>query len=229
MKKGFTLVELMVVIAIISIMSFSALMSFNSLFDKDINTTAREFASNVKFLFDNASVTSAYIKIEFNFEENKYTTFASKDRVMLFGKKKKIVDGKFEEEDSLKKRAEKIEEEEKNAKDKTSLFETNTYQSVKRFKQGAFEEVESNDDFNFSVKLPENIRIAGVYNDSYEDFVSKGTAEIIIFPNNFIQKSVIVFQVAETEEYMSLIINPLTGLSEIVDSFYEPEKEDDDE
>lgn len=229
MKKGFTLVELMVVIAIISIMSFTALMSFNSLFDKDINTTAREFASNVKFLFDNASVTSSYIKIEFNFEENKYTTFASKDRVMLFGKKKKIVDGKFEEEDSLKKRAEKIEEEEKNAKDKTSLFETNTYQSVKRFKQGAFEEVESNDDFNFSVKLPENIRIAGVYNDSYEDFVSKGTAEIIIFPNNFIQKSVIVFQVAETEEYMSLIINPLTGLSEIVDSFYEPEKEDDDE
>ncbi|MBN2694545.1 type II secretion system protein [bacterium] len=203
-QKGFTLIELIVVIAIISILAVSSILGLNSLMDRDVGTVSRDFASNVRYLFDHAALTNSYIKIEFDFEENKYSSKASTERFLLFDTAS----------ERFKKREEAIIEAEKKEAEKLSLFEEQSISTVKRFKQGNFESITADETLNFEVKLPENIKIKSVYTDFYGDYISSGKAEIIIFPNGKIQESIFVFQEGEEEDEDSVIsvkISPYSG------------------
>jgi len=241
-RSGFTLIELMVVILIIGVLATTATMGFASIFSKDSNEIARNFVSNVKYLFDRANFTNSYIRIEFDLEKNTYKVTASKDRVLLFGKKREVALGKIEISDTEKKRKELVEEEEKKADEAFSLFNEPTDEdaigiisqhTMKRYKGARFDNILTDEDLNFSINIPENVKIAGVYTEYYSDYVKSGKAEIIIFPNNYIQRSVVVFQDVDTENFISVLIEPYSGYSEVKNEFYqlsneEEEVEDDD-
>ena len=244
LRSGFTLIELMVVIVIIGVLGTTLVMGFASIFSKDSNEIARDFVSNVKYLFDRANFTNSYIRIEFDFEKNTYTVSASKERVLLFGKKREVALGKIEKSDKEQKREEAIKEEEEKANDAFSSFTQNqskdddtlgiiSEHSMKRYKAARFDKIMVDDDLNFTINIPKSIKIAGVYTEYYSDYVTSGTAEIIIFPNNYIQRSVVVFQDVDTDNYISVLIEPYSGYSEVKKGYYqlsneEEEVEDDD-
>jgi prepilin-type N-terminal cleavage/methylation domain-containing protein len=246
-KRGFTLIELMVVIFIIGLLGATMTMGFSSVMSKDANDVAREFISNIKYLFDRANLTDSYIRIEFDLDKNTYKVTASKDRVLLFGKKREVALGKIEISDKEKKRNEEIKEEEKKADEAFSLFEKEVKEkndeedlntiisehSMKRYKQAHFDSIMTDEDLNFTVDIPENVIIEAVYTEYYTDYVTHGKAEIIIFPNNYIQRSVIVFKNADEDDYISVLIEPYSGYSEVRNGYYklsdeEEEVEDDD-
>lgn len=243
-RSGFTLIELMIVIVIIGVLGTTITMGFSSIFSKDSNEIARDFISNVKYLFDRANFTDSYIRIEFNFEKNTYKVTASKDRVLLFGKKREVALGKIEINDKEKTRTEKINEEEEKANDAFSSFTQNQTEdndtlgiisehSMKRYKSARFDKIMVDDDLNFTINMPKTVKIAGVYTEYYSDYVTSGTAEIIIFPNNYIQRSIVVFQDVESDDYISVLIEPYSGYSEVKKGYYqlsneEEEVEDDD-
>jgi len=240
-KKAFTLVELMVVIFIIAILGTTATMSFASAFSKDSSDIAREFVSNIKYLYDRAALTNSYIRIEFDLEKNEYTVSASKDRVLLFGKKREVALGKTVLSDEEEKRNEKIKEEEEKANNAFSSFTKSNDEdslalsehTMKRYQAARFDKIMADDDLNFTVKIPEGVKIAGVYTEYYEDYVKSGKAEIFIFPNNYIQRSVIVLNDVDDEEYVSILVEPFSGYSKVINGFYklsnEVEEVEDDE
>jgi prepilin-type N-terminal cleavage/methylation domain-containing protein len=245
-RSGFTLIELMVVIVIIGVLATTATMGFTSIFSKDKDEIARDFVSNIKYLFDRANFTNSYIRIEFDFEKNTYEVSASKDRVLLFGKKREVALGKIEIDDKEKKRNEEMQEEEKKADEAFSSFEQNqpekenddtlgiiSEHSMKRYKSARFDKIMVDEDLNFTINIPQSVKIAGVYTEYYSDYVTSGKAEIIIFPNNYIQRSVVVFQDVDSDEYVSVLIEPYSGYSEVKNGYYqlsdeEEEVEDDD-
>ena len=257
-KKAFTLIELMVVIVIIGIMATATTMSFTSIFEKSVYEVARNITSNISFLYDRAALNNIYIRIEFDFKENSYKVSASKDRVLLFGTKLDVSAGEIEKDEKEKKREEIIEEENKKKEDfdkilsdvqseKDALNEdimgenqnmfsslpTLSAGSMKRFKKARFETITTDDDLNFDIKLKPNIRIHAVYTEYYEDYVTKNKAEVFIFPNNYIQRTIIVLEDIESEEFTSILIEPFSGESTIVDGKYslsdeENEIEEDD-
>ncbi len=243
-RRGFTLIELMIVIVIIGVLGTTITMGFSSMFSKDSNEIARDFISNVKYLFDRANFTNSYIRIEFDFEKNTYKVAASKDRVLLFGKKREVALGKIEISDKEKARSEKINEEEEKANDAFSSFTQNQTEdddtlgiisehSMKRYKSARFDKIMVDDDLNFTINMPETVKIAGVYTEYYSDYVTSGSAEIIIFPNNYIQRSIVVFQDVENDDYISVLIEPYSGYSEVKKGYYqlsnEEEEVEDDE
>jgi len=242
-RYGFTLIELMVVIFIIGLLATTATMGFASVFSKDNRDIAVEFVSNVKYLFDRANFTSSYIRIEFDFEKNKYTVTASKDRVLLFGKKREVALGQIEISDKEKKRAEMIEEEEKRKEEARSSFEREAEKndeeddgvfryfsehSMKRYQSARFDKIMVDEDVNFTVDIPENVVIAAVYTEYYTDYVTSGKAEIIIFPNNYIQRSVVVFQNKDSDDFVSVLIEPYSGYSEIRNGYYKLSEEEEE-
>ncbi len=192
--------------AIISILAVSSILGLNSLMDRDVGTVSRDFASNIRYLFDHAALTNSYIKIEFDFEENKYSSKASTERFLLFDTTT----------DRFKKREEMIAENEKREAEKLSLFEEQSIATVKRFKQANFEAITVDESLNFDIKLPENIKIKSVYTDFYGEYISSGKAEIVIFPNGKIQESIVVFQEGEDDDesedsIISVKISPYSG------------------
>jgi len=241
-QKAFTLIELMVVIFVVAILGTTATMGLASAFSKDSSDISRELVSKIKYLYDRAALTSSYIRIEFDFEKNEYTVSASKDRVLLFGQKRDVSSGKLQVSDEEKKRNELIEEEEKIANEAFALFTPPEDEdalgiisdhSMKRYKAARFDKIMADEDLNFTVTLPEGIKFAGVYTEYYEDYVTSGKAEIFIFPNNYVQRSVIIIHDTDSEEYKSILVEPYSGYSEVRNDYYklsdEKEEVEDDE
>jgi prepilin-type N-terminal cleavage/methylation domain-containing protein len=227
---GFTLIEIMVVIFIIGMMATATTMSFSAIFDEDIYQVARNITSNINYLYDSASLNNSYIKIEFDFKENSYKVSASRDRVLLFGNKVDVSSGDIEKSDKEKKRDERIAKENKEKEDALSSFTEDLVSdhSMRRFKQARFESIMTNDDMNFDIQLKPNVRINAVYTEYYEDYVTKKTAEVFIFPNNYMQRTVIVLEDIEAEKYLSILFEPFSGEATIVDGKYELSDEEEE-
>ncbi len=223
MKKAFTLIEIMIVIVVIGIMGTISTMGLSGIFGKDLNDYAREISSNISFLFDKALSSNAYVRIEFNFKENSYKVSSSRDRVLLFGKKLKVFSGEIERDEKEIKREETIKEEKKNSESSFSSFMENNENivTINRFKQAQFSSISNDEDLNFNIEFSNTVRLYAVYTEHYEDYVKKGKASIFIFPNNFIQESVIVLEDIIEQRFISIIIEPYTGEASIEDGIYE--------
>lgn len=69
-KRGFTLLELIVVIFVISIVLAIILPSFPGLWENEFKTEVKEIASILRYLYDSAVAGKKTFSIKFNFNEN---------------------------------------------------------------------------------------------------------------------------------------------------------------
>lgn len=69
-KQGFTLLELVIVIFIISLLSAVVFPSFRSLEEKKLQADARRVASLLRYLNDNAIATKGEYSLKFDFKNN---------------------------------------------------------------------------------------------------------------------------------------------------------------
>lgn len=241
-RAGFTMIELMVVITIVGILAMSV-VSTAGILDADGTDSARKLSANIKYLFDQSGLSSTYIRIYFNFEKNSYEVSASRDRVLLFGQKREVDNGALEESSELKKRKELLEKEAEEASNQQANFDNQSsnlfdetemdpaflpvlsVSAMKRYEGAKFDPIGADEDLNFKITLPKGVKLAAVYNDHYSEYVTQGDAEIFIFPNGTIQRSVIVFYEVDNDEYFSLLIDEYSGRGEIVAGYYDLENE----
>src|SRR4051812_45420833 len=71
-RRGFTLIELIVVVAIISLIAVVALPSVNSYFQVSLETAAREMGATVKETYNSSVITGLVHRMAFDLKENKY-------------------------------------------------------------------------------------------------------------------------------------------------------------
>ena len=82
-EDGFTLIEMIVVIAIIAIISVFAFPSLTSYFQLSLNGAAREVASTVKETFNQTSVTNRVFRIAYDLKKNEYWIEGGPEGVLL--------------------------------------------------------------------------------------------------------------------------------------------------
>ena len=96
---GFTLMEVMVVLVIISLVTVLSVVGLRSFAKTDLRSTASRMAGAVRFLFDRASTTGKVHRLVLDFDDGKYWAEVTDDPFIFAG-------GGKETEESRRKEAE---------------------------------------------------------------------------------------------------------------------------
>lgn len=72
-KKGFTLLEILMVIALLGILATSVLPSFNRIFRVSVQSSVRRYSALVRFTYDQAILTGRLHRIVLNLDRQKWT------------------------------------------------------------------------------------------------------------------------------------------------------------
>lgn len=227
-QRGFTLIEVMIVMVIVGLVTVAAVTGLRAMFKTDLRSTASRMAGSIRYLFDRASTTGKVHRLVLDFDNGKYWAEVSDDPFVLTGGK--------ETEESRRKEAERIakEDEVKRAQaEKEAFFGSSQIPSryqpkpyiPKRAKFQSFKEVALK-----PITLKSNIVIADVYTPRLLKPLSEGKGYVYFFPMGMSEAATIHLSDGK-ESFYTLVVHPLTGRVTVKNSFVEVdtrEQVDDD-
>jgi len=82
-ERGFTMIEMMVVIAIIALLVTASTLTLRNLLRSDLRSAARRTAAAMRFAFDRATLTGTYVRLVFDIDKGEIWAEASDQRVSL--------------------------------------------------------------------------------------------------------------------------------------------------
>lgn len=88
-KKGFSLIEMMVVLVIIVLMSVVVLPSVTSYFQLSLNSAARDLATTIKETYNSTMVTGKIHRLAYDLKENSFWVESSQESTLLDTKESK--------------------------------------------------------------------------------------------------------------------------------------------
>ena len=215
---GFTLIEVIVVLAILGLMSGLALRGMKSLAKSDLRAGTARLSGAVRFLFDRASTTGKYHRLVIDIDQGRYWAEVSDDRF--------YVAREGETEAVIRKRAEedgkRDEEERRRAEDaaRGSAFDMTKIEAQefrpKRVRFAAFKETTLK-----PVKL-KNAKVVDVYLPHLADVASSGQVSIYFFPLGQTESAIIHLSDPDGETFYSLVVHPITGRVRIYNEYVKP-------
>jgi general secretion pathway protein H len=218
--RGFTLIEVMIVLAIIALVTVLSVVGLRSFAKTDLRNTASRMAGAIRYLFDRASTTGKVHRLVLDFDNGKYWAEVSDDPFIIPGGK--------ETDETRQKEAEKAAKEEeakREAEEKEKFFGTQAIPSKylpkpfvpKRAKFGTFREM---------VVRPSTLKSTVLLNDIYTPRLAKplaaGQGYIYFFPLGMTEAAIVHLSDAKRETFYSLVVHPLTGRVQVKSSFVEP-------
>ena len=217
--RGFTLIEVMVAMALVAMMVAGAVVGLRSLAKSDLRATASHMAGAIRYLFDRASTTGRVHRLVFDFDTGKYWAETSDDQFIFASGK--------ESEETRKKEAEKLakeEEAQRIAAEKEAFFGASQIPSrympkpfqPKRAKFNAFREMTLK-----PVTLKSGAVLADIYTPRLIKPISTGKGYLYFFPMGMTEAAVIHLSDKKGETFYSLIVHPLTGRVSVKSSFIE--------
>jgi prepilin-type N-terminal cleavage/methylation domain-containing protein len=82
-QRGFTLLEIMLVLGLVALLTGSVVVGFRSYAKSELRGGAAKLAGAIRYLFDRASTTGKVHRLVFDFEEGKYWAEVSDDRFFM--------------------------------------------------------------------------------------------------------------------------------------------------
>ena len=223
---GVTLIELMVVVALIALVVGSAVAGIRSMAKSDLRASASKMAGAIRYLFDRASTTGKIHRLVLDMDKDRYWAEVSDDRFIMAGGR--------ETEDSRKKEADKLAKEAEDAK-KRAEEKTGLDAMQARYKPEEFRPKHARfDAFKEMAMKPvdlKNARIADVYTPRLADPLDVGQGYIYFFPLGMTEAAIVHLTDKKREAFYSLVVHPLTGRVQIKNFYVEPplQKQYDDE
>src|SRR5215470_2099673 len=106
-QRGFTLIEIMVVLAIVSLMLTGVIVSARSLAKTDLRSSSSQMASGIRYLFDRARSTGKYYRLVIDLDAGRYWAEVSDDRFLMLREKESTTRrGRGPDEEEEKKKEE---------------------------------------------------------------------------------------------------------------------------
>lgn len=209
-SSGFTLIEILITLAIVVMIMGLAVSKMGDSFESQAYDAAKQLASTVRFLFNKAASENLTMLIEFNFEKQSYVVKATADTYRL------------ESEDAKKERQQK-------KKDALVALPQPDKGSTESDAKAPASEGEAGfsavDSYLLDpVTLPTRVLLKDVFTEHDNGPVSQGTASIYIFPNGYVERSIINFKNEDDTEHVAVEINPMTGAAKILDEYKELKK-----
>jgi len=216
--RGFTLIEMMIALAIVALITVVTVRGLHSYAKTDLRATATRMAGSIRYLFDRASTTGRVHRLVLDFDNGKYWAEVSDDQFIMGAGK--------ETEESRKKEAEKIAKEEeakREAADKEAFFGASQIPSrylpkpftPKRAKFDAFRETAVK-----PISLKSGVFMADIYTPRLVKPLTEGKGYVYFFPMGMTEAAVIHLSDGK-ETFYTLIVHPLTGRVSVKNSFVE--------
>ncbi len=219
-RAGLTLVEVLVAIAIVSLIVAVSVPSLNAIFDVQMTGAAKELALSYRYLRDEATLRNATFRVSYYLDQNGYRIEVGDPNALIFESAE--AREKFEDdlEGELKRYTERqIEEGEAN-----EVLE----------KKGRFDGL-SDQALDTQVQMPTGTRIAWVWTPQYDDPVEPSEdppededdpgviAYSHIFNNGFVEHTLIrIEDEDDPEEGFTIEIEPLSGRVHLHNELKEP-------
>jgi prepilin-type N-terminal cleavage/methylation domain-containing protein len=199
-ESGFSLVELMVVVALMGLIAGMAIPSISSVFKISLGSTTRDLATTVRHTYNAAMMTKKVHRLVYDLKDQRYwvevgpanllmdteETRAKADRAAKFGSKL-------------------TEDEAKKKKDSEPSFSLATYVTRKK-----------ND-------LPRGVEFTDVKTEQSKDPIKEGLVYTHFFPHGITEQTVV--HLKDTSNHQStLIIEPTVGRSKVIEHFVSPEE-----
>lgn len=231
-RLGFTLFEILVVIAIVAIISGLVVGSISNSSERNIKSTASKLASTIRFLYNKSAMEGVYGRLVFDLTERTYWVEATSDPFVMSREEdlEKAQQKKAQEEkkkaatkkttkkdaDAEKKDAQAKEGEKKGEGDKEASENPDEIQRIKP-KEAKFGQVSTV--LLKSTKLPDSVFIKDLQVEHRRTPVDSGQESIYFFPNGYVEKAIINLVDEKDEINYSLQVNPLTGNVKIEDKY----------
>lgn len=209
-SSGFTLIEILITLAIVVMIMGLAVSKMGDSFESQAYDAAKQLASTVRYLFNKAASENLTMRIEFDFEKRSYAVQATQDAYRL------------ESEDARKERLQK-------KKDALSSLPKPDKESA----DAKVKAPEGDGESGFAavdaylldpVTLPGRVLLKDIFTEHDNGPVSQGKASIYIFPNGYVERSIINFKNEDDTEHVAIEINPMTGAAKILDEYKELKK-----
>ncbi len=104
-EGGYSLIEIMLVMAIGGLVAGGAILGFRSLVRSEIRSTATKLAAAIRYSYDRAISTGSYYRLHINFEDNSYRLEKADARVLLNTSERASRNGRGEDRDVEDRRA----------------------------------------------------------------------------------------------------------------------------
>jgi general secretion pathway protein H len=216
--QGFTLIEIMVVLAISAMMVAGVVKGFRSLRKADLRESATNLSGAMRYLFDRASVTGKIHRIVIDMETRMYWAEVSDDRFYIpreeTQEQLREREGKEAEEDEDEaKKQERAAKEAESGKGSgaNSSFDLSKLEVAdfrpKRARFASFKDLALK-----PVKLKKQVKVRSVYTPRVTDPLTAGRAYVYFFPLGQTEPAIITLSDVESDDTIySLVIHPITG------------------
>jgi general secretion pathway protein H len=228
-ERGVTLIEILVVLAIVALITGGAVRGFRSIAKSDLRAGTAHLSGAIRYLFDRASTTGKYHRLVLDLTEGRYWAEVSDDKFYVpreaesqFDRRRRE-DEEAKDEDEEKRKAERREEASKGSSyEYSGSFDPSKLEAgdfrPKRARFGAFKETALK-----PVTLKKtSLKIAGVYTPRLTDEVVAGRAYIYFFPMGQTEPAIVHVSDPEGDTVYSIVVHPLTGRTKIYNEFIKP-------
>ncbi len=224
-RTGFTLLELMIVIAIIALVTGGAIVSIGSILGTQAKESSSELAGAIRLMFDSAALTGRTCRMVFELPALKDT----EAKVKYHAECAKSGLTARRDRDEEMKDLDKYEKElakhppQQDTRYRSLLSEQNpTLQDLqarekKRVEQDAKYAAFANEEIKERT-LPRSVRVS-VWTKHQREAIKTGTAYLYFFPQGFTERSQLV--VSQGTNMWTLVVSSLTGKVNVVNDALE--------
>lgn len=224
-SRGFTLVEMLIVIAIISLISFSLIASFGAGRRASATRAANQMAATMRFAFDKARTEGAYYRLEVDLDNGTFT-LQKADEAMYMpatsrdGKRMEIDPDKLEDQAERDKRASESYFSSVQSKvlgssaDDTLDPYAVQVEEVPRAREPLFEQFDPANTVTGviePIELPERVKVVSVRTEHDFAPITEGKTYIYFFPQGRTQMTHIQLEDTKGEDKWTIMMQPLTG------------------
>lgn len=234
--KGFTLIEVLVVLALLALVAGSMVRGIKTLWKSDLKSEASHLAGAMRYIFDRASTTGKVHRLVFDLDEGKYWAEVSDDKYFLPGDKE-TAESRIEDWKRAQKETEARQRGELPPEDapkpsggglgfgfgsgaSSSSYDVEKYLPKpferKRSRFKAFKET------GLKPVTLKKVKLGGVYTPRMADPVYEGQTYVYFFPLGFAEAAIVYVQDENKESTFSLVVHPLTGRVKLYNKLIDP-------
>jgi prepilin-type N-terminal cleavage/methylation domain-containing protein len=192
-EAGFSLIELLVVVALMALIGTMAIPSISNVFKISLGSTTRDLATTIRYAYNAAMMTKKVHRLVYDLKENRYWVEVGPQSMLMETEETRA---KAERARRFAKSDEDKEEEEK----ASSAFSLASYVTRKK-----------ND-------LPRGVTYEDVTTEQTKDPITEGTAYTHFFPHGIIEQTVI--HLKDTSNHRAtLIVAPLVGRTKVIERY----------
>ncbi|MGK5085944.1 prepilin-type N-terminal cleavage/methylation domain-containing protein [Bdellovibrionota bacterium FG-2] len=186
---GFSLVEMMIVIALIALISTFVLPNITSYFKVSLNSAAREMASTIKESYNATVITGRVHRIVYDLKENKYWVEGGPANALMETKESR------EREERRKRYAKPSDDAQP-----TSSFSLASQITSKK------------------IALPRGVKFEDLITQQSPEPIKDGLAYTHFFPHGLTEKTLIHLK-DESDHHLSLGVAPLVGRTDLFERY----------